>query len=84
MVGEEDEEERRAQQVHVAGGRRRCRAAGAGAGDQGRGGLLDVAGGRGDLCFRRGHGGVGLWAGEFWGRGRCRALCQFVFVLDCL
>jgi hypothetical protein len=75
VVGEEDEEERRAQQMHVAGGRRRRRPAGAGAGDQGRGGLLDVAGGCGDLCFGRGHGGVGNsgWAGEFWGGGGVRS-----------
>jgi hypothetical protein len=69
VVGEEDEEEGGAQHVHVAVGRHR-RAAGAGAGDQGRGGLLDVAGGRGELRFGWGHGGVGDRRANFWGR-RC-------------
>lgn len=66
VVGEEDEEESGAQHVHVTGGRR-GRAAGAGAGDQGCGGLLDVAGGRGELCFGWGHGGVGDRRANFLG-----------------
>jgi|UniRef100_A0A804LQM0 hypothetical protein len=57
MVGEEDEEKGGAQQVHVAGRphHRGGRAAGAGAGDQGRG-LLDVAGGRREPCVGARHG----------------------------
>lgn len=65
VVGEEDEEEGGAQQVHVAG---RPRRRGAGARDQGRG-LLDVAGGRCELGVGARHGGVVGASCRNWGGG---------------
>jgi hypothetical protein len=82
MVGEEDEEEGGAQQVHVAGRPRHRggRAAGAGAGDQGRG-LLDVAGGRREPCVGARHGGVGANRRNWGGRGGWRALCALRYAV---
>lgn len=91
VVGEEHEEEGGAQQAHVADRPRRRRggrAAGAGAGDQGRG-LLDVAGGRRELGVRARHGDVGDEQAKLGGRGgggwrgvgRWRALCALRFAV---